>query len=58
LYKQKCLKICFLENNDESDGDETHGDDSHDDEHGFYSGTTLLSRSAASVTALLMAAFF
>ena len=48
------LKDLFLENDDESDGDETHGDDSH----GSYSGTTVLSRSAEIVTALLMAAFF
>ena len=48
------LKDLFLENNDDSDGDETHGDDSD----GSYSGTTLLSRSAVIVTALLMAAFF
>ena len=58
------LKDLFSENNDDShDGDETHGDDSHGeeshgDEHGSYSGTTLLSRSAVIVTALLMAVFF
>ena len=41
------------------DGDDSHGDDSHgDDSHGSYSGTTLLSRSAVIVTALLMAVFF
>ena len=34
-----------------------HGDDG-DDKHGSYSGTTLLSRSAVIVTALLMAIFF
>ena len=34
-----------------------HGDDG-DDKHGSYSGTTLLSRSAVIVTALLMAVFF
>ena len=49
------LKDLFLENNDDSHDDETHGD-----EHGSYtySGTTLLSRSAVIVTALLMAVFF
>ena len=54
------LKDLFLENNDDSHDDETHGDDSHGDEHGSYtySGTTLLSRSAVIVTALLMAVFF
>jgi len=37
-----------------------HGDDGDDgdDKHGSYSGTTLLSRSAVIVTALLMAVFF